>query len=192
MAFAANQQVRELARQLGDNRRPAEGELLDRELTEITEFLQREQRRPKEFKNKAIDEEKDEVEREAMKAERRLSKRIGTIQKNYAKRQFNMKDETSRAKWEEFMNSELGQLLIVLDSDELFNLNLTATKEFMQREQRRPKIITNKAIEEEKDEVQRDAMKEEKRLATWIGAIQKNYAKRQFKTDFFQKSTFFS
>jgi len=73
----------------------------------------------------------------------------------------NMKDETGRAKWEEFMNSELGQLLIVLDSDELFNLNLAKLKEFLQTHERLPVRI--------------GGSHGEFGLANWIAVTKQNY-----------------
>jgi len=95
MAFQANQQVRELSIQQGNGGESS----FDQHLAELKEFMQRENNRKP--KHHIIDEEA------------RLEEWIDAIQKNYAKREQNMKDETGRAKWEEFLKTESGQLLMV-------------------------------------------------------------------------------
>jgi superfamily II DNA or RNA helicase len=88
---------------------------------------------------------------------------IGTCQKNYNKKIKNMKDETIRKLWEEFINDVKYKEYFLSQYDN-FVLNLNKVKEYIDTNKKRPSGCN-------KD-------KDIKSMGTWISNSQKNYAKK--------------
>ena len=93
-----------------------------------------------------------------------MGKWIGTCQNNYTKKDRNMKDETIRKLWEDFINNEKYKKYFLSQYDS-FVFNLNELKLYIDTHNKRPS-------KESKD-------KTIKRLGQWISACQRNYTKKK-------------